>query len=460
MIRNVPKAAFLLLAYLPGIPLSAGTSITSNGVTWSLAGDHKHGVFVTGDPWVVGPVTIVGIDNSLNDRSYKPRPGQNGSMVNPGVDTFQGYDSGMSNYKAELNAGLPSGNAVSPANPVKLAASDTLVSAVSWLFNSPTDVEPGAPKYSAQTKTTRPALRSMGILTVVAAPPPPDAFRPGYSAPAGNKSDYLRASRLDYARLPKLPAPETAGAPTVNAMAGSFAKPWVDHVNDWMSDYLHPSEHMPHYGRDMGRVLIDSILAVSLDDSPRGKNPAKDSLVAGLVQYGIDCAGIADRGGGWPANGGHCTGRKLPILFAGALLGDQHMLEAGRWKTRFQEDEQTFYVTQAEVDLTNGPEWKPDKRAKLIPYKASDIGTAEWGIVHAAKPAADNASFDATYREVNGAVIPGFALIAELMDLRAAWNHEPFFDYAARYMRLLKTEKPGNRPSPFVYAQWDARSAK
>jgi hypothetical protein len=33
--------------------------------------------------------------------------------------------------------------------------------------------------------------------------------------------------------------------------------------------------------------------------------------------------------------GGH--GRKFPILFAGAMLHDSHMLEVGTWDTRFQD---------------------------------------------------------------------------------------------------------------------------
>ena len=65
------------------------------------------------------------------------------------------------------------------------------------------------------------------------------------------------------------------------------------------------------------------------------------------------------------------------------MLNDPHMKEVGQWKTHFQEDEQTFYVSQREVDITNSPQWSPDKRGGIIaPYTKEDIGMPDWGIRH------------------------------------------------------------------------------
>lgn len=436
------------------VPLHADTSVTSNGVTWKFAADHKTGVYVNGDPWVVGPVTVVSITNGLNDPKFKPRPGQNGSMLNPGTDTRQGYDDTLKNYDASLNAGLRGGRPVSAADPLPVPANSTLVSAVSWLYNSEADTEPGTPKFNGGTKTPRPALRSAGLLTVVDKVPPPQSFRPPYVGT--DKAARFQTGMLDYSKLPVLkPAP--ASAPRIDALAKQLSLTWLDHVNDFMGGFTHPSDHMPNYGRDLARIVAEGTLVLFTDESPPGKNPAKDRLVIGLVQFGIDLAGIADNGGGWPANGGHCLGRKLPVLFAGTLLNDAHMKDAGRWKTRFQEDEQTFYVDADSVSMTAGAEWKPDKRAPRVPYTKADIGTAEWGINHASNPAADNGAWEATYREVNGAVIPAFALAARLMGLKAAWNHDAFFDYCDRYMKWKDTEKPtANQVTPFMQAMWDA----
>jgi hypothetical protein len=434
---------------------SPQTLITSNGVTWKFAAAHQAGTFVNGDPWVIGPVTVISITNNLNDPAFTPKHGQNGSMLNPGTTSKQGYESAITqNYNESLNAGLPNGKPVSEENPLTIQPSSTLVSSVSWLVKSPTEIEPGAPRYDALTKTTRSATRSAGILTVLSKVPPKDAFRPPYVGT--DKTIKFRTSQLDYSKIPVLAVPPNVAAPSMKTLADAFSKTWLDHVNSWIGAANHPTLHMPNYGRDMGRLVVDGTLLLFTDPSPAGKNPDKDRLIMGLVQYGIDSAGIADNGGGWPADGGHSLGRKWPILFAGALLKDDHLLSVGSWKTRFQENEQHFYVSQAEVDLTNSTAWAPDKRATLLPYTAADIGTPEWGIVHFANPKADNAHFSATYREINGAVTPGFALAARLMNLKKAWNHDAFFDYVDRYMKW-RTENPpvANQPSKFLVAMWN-----
>ena len=434
---------------------TATNSITSNGVTWKFSAEHQTGNFVNGDPWVIGPVTVISISNDLNDPAFTPKPGQNGSMLNPTTGIKQGYEGAIKrNYDASLNAGLPNGQPVSDANPLVIAPNSTLVSTVSWLFNSPTELEPGAPRFDPITGATRSATRSAGILTVLAQAPPADAFRPPYVGT--DKTIKFRTSQLDYSKIPALAVPPDASAPSMKSLADSFSKTWLDNISTWIGAANHPTLQMPNYGRDMGRLIVDGTLLLFTDPAPRGTNPDKDRLIIGLVQYGIDSAGIADNGGGWPADGGHGLGRKWPILFAGALLGDAYMLDVGKWDTRFQENEQTFIVSQAEVELTNSPAWAPDKRVAVKPYTAADIGTPEWGIGHAKNPKSDNADYKATYREINGAVIPGFALAARLMNLKQAWNHDAFFDYCDRYMKW-RTEQPpvANQPSKFLVAMWN-----
>lgn len=449
---------FLLFIASLCLPLHAEMKITSNGITWTLSVARKTGVFASGDPWVLGPVTVTSITNTLSSSKYEPRPGQSGSMVNPGTDARQGYESGLKNYLPSLNAALPGGRPLSTQNPLVLPVGTTLVSTVSWLYRSADDTEPGTPRFNAATITPRPALRSAGLLTVLAEAPPADAFRPPYSG--GDKTVRFRVSQLDHSKLPRLALPADAAAPSFDVLANSFSRPWIDHVNGWQADWTHPSLNMPNYGRDMGRLVGDATLRLLTDPSAPGENPAKDRLLIGLVQYGIDSAGIADNGGGWPADGGHGLGRKWPILFAGALLKNPHLLDVGRWPTRFQENEQIFKVTEDEVAMTNSPEWKPDTRATPKPYIKADLGTPEWGIRHSTKPQLDNGHWTATYRDINGAIIPAFALAARAMGLKSAWNHEPFFDYCDRYMTWRLTEPDtANRPTPFLVAMWDTHRA-
>jgi hypothetical protein len=186
-----------------------------------------------------------------------------------------------------------------------------------------------------------------------------------------------------------------------------------------------------------------------------GGNDKKDLLIP-FVQMGIDFAGIADAGGGWPANGGHHMGRKLPILLAGTVLNDEHLSSVGQWETRFQEDEQTFIVSQADVDLSNSGQWKPDGRGgKPEPYTPEDIGLAEWGIRHAKEPSMDNREWAAPYRSINNASIPGFVLAARLLGKEEAWNHAPLFAYADRIMKMSDFGDGANAPSPFQIALWN-----
>jgi hypothetical protein len=443
----------ILLGCTLPILSTASTEIESNGIIWSLdKAPSESGTFLTGDPWVVGPVKVIGIRNKLNDSKFSPRPGQNGSMLNPGGTSKQGYDDGLASYDESLNAGLPMGKPVAPNNPLELKPGSSLVSMVSWLYNSSEDREPGCPKFGGGAQAPRPATRSAGILTVLDKAPAAGSFRPPYCGE--DKTVKFNVSQLDYSKLPKLKP--VASAPSYETMAGAMARPWVDHVNAWLGAHIHPSEHMPNYGRDLARIVATCILASYLSDDPPGKNPDRDKVIQNLVQFGIDLTGIADVGGGWPADGGHALGRKMPILYAGVLLDDPHMKNAGHWQTRFQENEQTFYVTQAEVDITNSSQWAPDERAATAPYTEKDIGMAEWGIRHAKEPHKDNNTWEATYREINGAIFPAFALAAQLMNLKEAWNHNAFFDYADRYMEWFSSSEKtiANQPSEFFQEMW------
>ena len=52
-------------------------------------------------------------------------------------------------------------------------------------------------------------------------------------------------------------------------------------------------------------------------------------------------------GYGWPGFGGHRSGRKLPVLLAGILLGDDAMKNvSSTYPDRFGEDMQTVYVNK------------------------------------------------------------------------------------------------------------------
>ena len=444
--------AFLIFS----VPCLAATSVSRWGITWTFDKDYPAGQFVNGDWWVIGPVQVVKITTDLHAAGFTPTPGEDGSMLNPGTTAKQGYDKRLTSYDTSLNAALPNGKPIDADNPLAVPAGSSLVSMVSWLYRSDKDAEPGIPGFNGGTKAPRPVTRSGAVLTVLAAEPPKDAFRPPYCG--SDKTIKFTADKLDRSKLLNLGP--VANTPDPAAVLKRVERPWIDHVNQYLGAMVHPSENMPNYGRDLAQTSSDAILLLQVDFNKLPGKPTKDKLLIAMTQYGIDLAGIADNGGGWPANGGHHLGRKWPILFAGVVLNDEHLKSVGQWKTRFQEDEQTFVVTQAEIDATHSDKWKPDDRSKdgLIKYEKEDIGLAEWGIVHTENPYADNKAWTATYRSVNGPVYPSMVLAARLLGQEAAWNHKPLFDYTDRYVE----KEQANRlvAKEFSWNMWKAYSPK
>ena len=431
-----------LLGFLLGIAQVSAVEtnqLSQYGITWTFDKAYPVGQFCSGDYWVVGPVTVIGITTDLHAPGFAPQPGEDGAMVNPnpGTSEKQGYDYRIfSSYDEKLNAALIGGKPISPLNPLLLATNSSLVSMVSWLFHSEQDAEPGVTEFYNMANIVhapRSATRTGAILTVLPKAPPPGCFRPPYAG--CDKTVRFNFHDLDLSKLKNLPP--VASTPDVARLEKAMARPWIDHVIGWLGAEVHPTDNMPNYGGSMALVTGQIPLLLQLDFSKLPGKPTKDKLLVGLVQFGIDCAGIADAGGSWPADGGHAFGRKEPILFAGALLNDAHMQNVGHWNTLFQEDEQTFYVTQKEVDLTHSPQWKPDQRMGVSePYAKENIGMPEWGIRHAATPSVDDRAILNNYRPLNSQHYPGMVLAMRLMGLEEAWNHKAFFDYTDRWMKL------------------------
>ncbi len=446
--RSTNTAVRLFLALL----LSAGTSLaervgqlTQYGITWTFDGDVESGRFANGDFWVVGPVTVVGISNDHHQHGFTPGLHQDGSMVDPDGGWSQGYDGTLGNYNQARNASLPNGEPLSRDNPLRLAAGSSLISAVSWLYESPSKTEPGCPRFNGGTKTPRPVLRAAAVLTCLAEAPPADSFRPPYCG--SGKGVRHRVEQLRWDRLPALqPVP---GTPSLESLEARFQRPWIDHVHEYMGAMLHPSSNMPQYGNEMCITMGQGALRLLVEPDPDSR--ARQPLLIYFVQLGIDLAGIADAGGSWPANGGHQMGRKWPILFAGLMLDDEHMMNVGQWKTAFQENQNTFHVSQRDVDATHKSNWAPDSRNPKLPYTAEHIGMPDYGIRHVTKPWTDNRHWNSSYRGINNRGYPGFTLAALIMGQKQAWNHDALFDYVDRAIALSPLYHPTTKKHHGLY---------
>lgn len=490
LLRGAGLPAVLFLQCL-AVDASAATSLTveSHGVTWTFDRPREVGRFVNGDPWVVGPVTVVKVDpapgpSALTESAAeaKSRYGavalvddksmRNGSMILPGIDEVggdrgkiygkQGYDSRPKNYDASASVKFP----------VRLEPGRELISSISSeVFNDKGQL--ATPTVMAEAKlflvgkTLPVALRGASILTCVQAPPPADAFRPAY---VGKQSKFYRASSLERSLLPKL-APASP-VPDWETMARQFERPWLDHIDSWFIQHTAPGENQPNYGREFAR--LSSIAATMLMlDAPDAQ---KEKLLVGYVQLGIDLAGLAQNGRQWFSDGGHWQGRKWPILFASLMLdapelrdfpkGDQRFPVYGRVKvlpgeaapaptTLFQEDLDTYYgqggdgqTVLWQIVTHTGP--KP-------PYEQTPRANFDKGI-----------KFMDAYRFNNAGSGIGVVLAAHYMRAKAVWNHDAFFDYMDRWMSPgEKWDQPTwlregmtRSVDPFVEAMWFAHRAK
>mgnify|MGYP000591356288 CR=1 FL=1 len=79
-------------------------------------------------------------------------------------------------------------------------------------------------------------------------------------------------------------------------------------------------------GRDIADLVGAAGLALQLDYSTDDKR----ALAIAMVQVGIDLAGVVRNGGRFLADGGSGSGRKFPVLFAGAMLQDRELMALAR----------------------------------------------------------------------------------------------------------------------------------
>ncbi|MCA8949318.1 MAG: hypothetical protein KDE27_07435, partial [Planctomycetes bacterium] len=403
-------------------------AVERSGTTWTFREPVVAGRFVGGDWWVVGPVEIVGITPRCRSEAGRTL---HGSMLNPKPAARQGYDSAMfgpdagAGFDPELNVG----SGISAERPLRVEPGSSLVSAIS------------SPNAGAL-----PQLEACAVLTVLAEPPPADAFRPPYCG--DDKTCRWRAGALDLSRLARLEPEE--GAPDARDLAARFARPWLDHVPGWHGRYLHPREHMPDYGRDIADLVGTAALVLNL----RIPDEQKRDLAIGLVQLGIDSYGIVQAGGRFVADGGSGAGRKFPVVFAGAVLQDDALLRcAAESRFAFAEDAQTFYVASTAPGVVNGGHGGYDER---------DIGLAEWGQCHRDAPQYDRKpwSADAYRRCCTANAWNGFVLAARILGLQAAWGHDALFDYVDRYMRIEPHGEWTRSWSPFAERMWDRNRAR
>lgn len=410
-------------------------SITQYGITWTFDKEVQAGRFVTGDYFVIGPVTVVKIDPAPVGEGEAFR---NGSMLNPPTNTDQAYDGRIRGFKPNLVAKAP----------LTLKPNDSLLSSISVEERNKLQ---NAILANPSKATEESPIRTIAILTCLAAPPPADAFRPSYCDL--KKSKFYLARNVLWEALPKVKAVEAKsgdqlwvqryakdafdarGVPTFAWLERAFERPWVDHIYGWDSRNMHPIENMPGYGRELGRMVSYAALALCTD-VPKEQ---KEKLCLRFIQVGIDNWGVATRSkrgseGGWPAAGGFGNGRKLPIVFAGYMLNDlegMRMIRKYAPECSFGEDEHVEFGpswTGARVRFTGQYPLIGAKQIDRGPYE--HLPPAQWPAQKGGNP-----TMSEGYRRCCTSISwVGQALAMRLMHLEPLWDHDAFFVYVDRWM--------------------------
>lgn len=429
--RSMLQRTVLALVKIGASLLAAGTvahgatTASQYGITWTWVEDRQIGQYATGDYWVVGPITITSItpasvvvpSRSTTQSTTVSNSVINGSMVNPiaGTAAKQGFDSDMNGdpamWDATLNVARPGGNNLSGANPLVLAAGSSLISTI-----------------SAPLAYARPALTDAAILTVVSAPPAANSFRPPYDGT--DKSFSKTTADIDYNLL--LSLPQVSGVTALSVIEANMQRPWIEINTSHAGWFFHPTNNQGSsgYGRDLAFMTGDALLSLHLNYT----RAQKATLVTRMIQYGIDIYGAAASGGVWEANGGHNHGRKMPMLLAGLLLHDANIVAWADASQHFifQEDQQTWIVTQADVGRALVDETSIGRIH--TPYIQADVGLAEWGEKHFGTPSRDGRNWDAFYRDQVGGTMIAHILAARLTKgAVAAWQWDPLMAYIDRH---------------------------
>jgi len=415
----------------PAIPklqeLPLKQSVAQYGIKWTFQEPARVGQFINGDWYVIGPATIKAIEPKplygseiprreldRNDRERKQEHRiRNGFMLNPPAKMEVAYDSGVRNwFTPSLIQRLP----------VMMKPGDSLVSTISMSKNLilhaqlRNKIERGVDDSSP--------IRTAGVLTCVREPQPADAFRPGF---CDREHRIYLARNLQRQLLPSAVA--TPGMPKIQQYVRFTQRPWV---GTCFFGFEEPVENMPQYGLEYGRVVGISSLLLCTDIKPEQKEP----LLVNLVQVGIDLGSVVRAGHpGWTGWGGHGSGRKLPIVLAGILLGDNELANINNSfpKVSFGEDEQTAY----------GDCWT-GARVVFTGHSGIDAATGAgrsrgngWGPYEHMPPSQwkQGQNTSESYRRCCTSV--GWvaqALVLRLIHAEKAWNHDAFFDYVDRWM--------------------------
>ena len=407
--------------------------VVSNEIRFEFAKPYAVGQYANGDWWVYGEgaaVEIVAIEPASAIVEYPDEDGStitrtvNGAMVNPPNSGSQSYDS------KGRDMGYDEANNLDPGQ--------TSTSLVITTSGQPISVVKAVsmPAHHAHDDG-RPILQDHAVLTVVDSIPAPNELRPAYTGADKSETTGILSTDIDVARLQYVAA--LSSTPTAESSNGRLRRVIVTHNTNWTQRDIHAANNVPSaYGAYLYDGLSPLLAALATSDL----ESVRQDIGLRVVQHGLDLHGIVLDGGSWDNNGGHNVGRKLLYTAAAVLLDHGSMLAVANNSSgalHFQDDQQTFFVTQEDVDNTLNANWDPDDRAPAQTYASHMIGMPEWCIRHYTHDDQCNFNWGATYRGVNTNTTLEQYVLMRLLGLETAWNYPAYAAFNNRAMGINGT---------------------
>lgn len=392
---------------------SMRSSVSQRGVSFTFDAPRQTGQFVNGDWWVVEPTAGAGVTltSVTPDAFFDGSTAYHGMMVNPTGRLTHGYTSRLASYNPAENRGLM---------PQTIAANSSAIKAV-------------APATSASPVANYPVIDDHVVLTVLAAAPPANAFRPPFF---GTDKRIFTTDNIDLTKLPSLTPPAGVTPVTLAAVKRRFAGPQVDHVSSYTfrqghSAYAFASLVEPglvsNYGGDLARDNVEAIQRLMLNDPLADKLPA----LYNVLQAGIDWYGMSKGGVRYWADGGIFVGRKVPVVFAAVMFDDADMKTVAGNTTEVFSEVGHIYRSPATGMVLHG---KIDQYGHYDQVRTGTGGGSRdlrdpHNIIDGGEtPAGPYGTC------CSASVYVGSALIALLLPGgKAVWNHPEFFEFADRW---------------------------
>jgi hypothetical protein len=242
--------------------------------------------------------------------------------------------------------------------------------------------------------------------------------------------------------LPNLPISDTKKY-NIQRLIRTKERFQFEAISSWSRRFSAPSDNQSTYAAYSSNP--EALLALAIN-YPRDK---KRELLIHTIQHGIDIAGAFRIGVSGYMEGGHGTHLVSVLAVTSKLLDDPGLRSISRQKKG--EKGHTFIgPTGLALWGQNCPNSAYFKNKCVLnnyqggPKDCRDPG----GLVDELnKPAGISSCLD--YQNLNGPYYAGQALAMRLLNAMSDFNHQAFFDYTDRWMRIK-----GQTKSPFVSEAW------